>query len=110
MGGVVDGLSRALEANQLEKVSMIMDQFEAQTENMAVQSAYMEAAMRNTTALTTPEDQVVNLMQQVADEHGLELKNQLGSLSPATAASALESPGREADDPLSERLAKLRNS
>lgn len=107
MNGVVNGLSQALEANQMEKVSMIMDQFEAQSENMAVQSSYMESAMRNTTALTTPEDQVTNLMQQVADEHGLDLKNQLGSLSPA--ASAMEA-AKEADDPLTERLARLRNS
>ncbi len=108
MNGVVNGLSAALEANQMEKVSMIMDQFEAQTENLAVQSSYMESAMRNTTALTTPEDQVMNLMQQVADENGLDLKNQLGSLSPA--AANLESASKEADDPLSERLARLRNS
>jgi charged multivesicular body protein 1 len=108
MAGVVNGLSTALEANQMEKVSMIMDQFESQTENLAVQSSYMESAMHNSTALTTPEDQVVSLMQQVADENGLDLKNQLGSLSPA--ASNLESASKEADDPLTERLARLRNA
>ncbi len=106
MGGVVDGLNRALEANQMEKVSMIMDQFEAQTENLAVQSSYMESAMKNTSSLTTPEDQVVNLMQQVADEHGLELGGQLGALSVGTATAL---PQKETDDPLTERLAKLRN-
>ncbi len=108
MGSVVEGLNKALEGNQMEKVSMIMDQFEGQVENLNVQTSYMEAAMSNSSALTTPSDQVHDLMQQVADEHGLEFGSQLGNvpmLSPqASAAKEVEG------DPLTERLAKLGNS
>lgn len=109
MASVVDGLNKALEGNQMEKVSLIMDQFEGQVENLNVQTSYMESAMSNSSALTTPSDQVHDLMQQVADEHGLEFGSQLGNVpmlssSPQAASKEVES------DPLTERLAKLRNS
>ena len=107
MGSVVDGLNRALESNQMEKVSLIMDKFEENVENLNVQTSYMEASMCNSSALTTPSDQVADLMQQVADEHGLELGSQLGHAP----TSAIRTGEKESEsDPLSERLAKLRNS
>ncbi|TEB14760.1 hypothetical protein C9890_0656 [Perkinsus sp. BL_2016] len=86
MASVVDGLNRALEGNQMEKVSLIMDKFEGQVENLNVQTSYMESAMSNSAALTTPSDQVHDLMQQVADEHGLELGSQLGNIPMVTAS------------------------
>lgn len=107
MGAVVEGLNKALESNQMEKVSMLMDKFESQVENLNVQTSYMESAMSNSASLTTPADQVSDLMQQVADEHGLELGSQLGNVpSGPVATSAKETES----DPLTERLAKLRNS
>lgn len=107
MGGVVDGLNKALESNQMEKVSLLMDQFENQVENLNVQTSYMENAMSNSSALSTPADQVHDLMQQVADEHGLELGSQLGHVPSNAVTAAKETAG---SDPLTERLAKLRNS
>lgn len=110
MGAVVEGLNRALEANQMEKVSLLMDKFETQVENLNVQTSYMESAMMNSSALTTPADQVHDLMQQVADEHGLELGSQLGHV-PSGALASPAAGNKEAEgDPLTERLAKLRNS
>lgn len=108
MNTVVEGLNRALDGGQMEKVSMLMDRFETQVENLNVQTAYMETSMSTTAALTTPEDQVTDLMQQVADEHGLELGSQLGP-TPLSSVEASAVKGAEAD-PLSERLARLRNS
>jgi charged multivesicular body protein 1 len=110
MAGVVDGLNRALEANQMERVSLIMDTFESQVENLNVQTSYMESAMSSSAALTTPDDQVSNLMQQVADEHGLELGGQLGSVSMSRIGEREAASAAPEKDPLSERLAKLRNS
>ena len=80
MSSVVGSLETALQTNKLEQVSLIMDRFETQVENMGVQTAYMDTAMAGSTSLSTPEDQVMGLMQQVADEHGLELKQQLGNV------------------------------
>lgn len=111
MGSVVTSLDAALASNQLEKVSMIMDQFERQVENLNVQSASMESAMSASTAMSTPADQVSLLMQQVADEHGLELSGQM--METAAPGGRIMQEEREAvkgpKDDLSERLARLRN-
>ena len=50
-----------------------MDQFEKQFEDLDVQAEYIENTMGQTTALTTPADQVDTLINQVAEEHGLEI-------------------------------------
>jgi charged multivesicular body protein 1 len=42
-----------------------MDRFESQFEDMDVQTGYMENAMGDTTALSTPQDQVDLLLNQV---------------------------------------------
>lgn len=110
MASVVDGLNKALESNQMEKVSLLMDKFEENVENLNVQTSYMESAMSNSSALTTPSDQVSDLMQQVADEHGLELGSQLGHAPTGTVRTGATEKESESSDPLSERLAKLRNS
>ena len=95
----------------MEKVSLIMDKFESQVENLNVQTSYMESSMSNSSALTTPTDQVHDLMQQVADEHGLEFGSQLGSVPSGAITSPSASSVKEVEsDPLTERLAKLRNS
>ena len=83
-----------------------MDQFERQFENLDVPTEFVEQAMGNTTALTTPAEEVSGLMQQIADEHGLELAMDLpaaGTAVPETAPAQTEK-----QDDLSERLAALR--
>ncbi|KAI8326412.1 vacuolar assembly protein DID2 [Martensiomyces pterosporus] len=102
MTNVVRGMDRAMESMNLEKISMVMDKFESQFEDLDVQTGYMEGAMGGATTLTTPQDEVDVLMQQVADEAGLELKQELGGM---------EAPqGLPEDSELTERLAKLRNA
>lgn len=81
---------------------MVMDKFEQQFENLDVQVEYMENSMGQTTALTTPGDQVDELIQQVADENGLEVQMEL----PGTEKHLKE--GGERDE-LGERLARLRS-
>lgn len=54
-----------------------MNAFEKQFENLDVQTGVMDDAMNRQAALTTPPDQVNLLLQQIADEHGLEAKLQL---------------------------------
>ena len=83
-----------------------MDKFEKQFEDLDVQTEYMENAMGQTTALTTPQDQVEELMQKVADENGLELQMEM----PGAGSSKLGTATVEKEhDELNERLAKLRN-
>lgn len=87
---------------------MVMDTFEKQFEDLDVQTQYMENTMGNQSALTTPQTEVDTLMQQVADEHGLEL-NQSLQATPSTllAQSTREAESKEQDE-LSERLRALR--
>jgi len=47
-----------------------MDRFEQQFENLDVQSQVMEDTMCASSTLTTPQNQVDALMQEVADEAG----------------------------------------
>ncbi|ORX73613.1 vacuolar assembly protein DID2 [Linderina pennispora] len=102
MANVVRGMDRAMESMNLEKISMVMDKFESQFEDLDVQTGYMEGAMGGATTLTTPQDEVDGLMQQVADEAGLELKQELGNMVTPQALPE--------DSELTERLAKLRNA
>jgi len=44
-----------------------------------VQTEFVEQAMGNTSALSTPPEEVASLMQQIADEHGLEFASDLPS-------------------------------
>jgi len=106
MTGVVKAMDAAMKSMSLEKVSSVMDKFEKQFEDLDVQSSYMENTMSSTTTVSVPQNDVDNLMQQVADEAGLELNMELpqgetGSIGTATAASVEQ-------DELSQRLAKLR--
>ncbi|KAJ8027090.1 Charged multivesicular body protein 1b [Holothuria leucospilota] len=105
MAGVVKSIDSAMRSMNLEKVSALMDKFEKQFEDLDVQSSYMESAMSNTTTMTTPQSDVDNLMQEVADEAGLELNMELpqGQTSAIGQASASQE-----QDELSQRLAELR--
>jgi len=79
-----------------------MDTFEKQFEDLDVQSQYIQESMGTTTTTSTPQDQVRLLMQQVADEHGLELNMALPN-----ASNAAQPVAKESSD-LNERLAALR--
>ncbi|KAJ1341087.1 hypothetical protein BSLG_004328 [Batrachochytrium salamandrivorans] len=108
MAGVVNGMDKAMKSMNLEQISMVMDKFESQFEDLDVQTEYMENAMGQTTALTTPQDQVEELMHQVADANGLELQMEMPG---AGAGSLVGTVTVEKEhDALNERLAKLRNA
>ncbi|ORX35055.1 Snf7 family [Kockovaella imperatae] len=112
MGGVVKGMDKAMESMNLEKISLVMDKFESQFADLDVQTNYMESTMSDTTALATPQDQVDQLIDQVADEAGLEVRQGLGEAKvPAAVPKETESETRvavEEDGRLAERLRALR--
>jgi charged multivesicular body protein 1 len=89
---------------------MVMDKFETQFEDMDVQADYMESAMNGANAMSTPQADVDDLLQQVAEEAGLELKHELGGAAIPAEALPIPSPAVREPDQLMERLAKLRNS
>jgi len=82
-----------------------MDTFEKQFENLDVQTAVMDESMNKQVSLTTPPEQVDTLLQQIADENGLELKIGLPQVGRETVVPSAQA---EANNELSARLAALR--
>lgn len=107
MAGVVKAMESAMKSMNLEKISQLMDRFEQQFENLDVQSQVMENTMSASSTLTAPQGQVDSLMQEVADEAGLELNMEMPS---AQAGSIASTQASQEQDELSQRLAKLRQT
>jgi len=109
MVGIVKTLEKALNNNNLEQMANTMDTFEQQFENLDVQSNFVENAMGNTTAMSTPQDEVDALMMQVADEHGLEMSKAMpdAALLPTPQVAAPAQAAAPEDD-LTRRLAELK--
>ncbi|VVC43663.1 Snf7 family [Cinara cedri] len=107
MGGVVKAMDAAMKSMNLEKISSLMDKFENQFEDLDVQSSYMDNTMSQSTTTAVPQGDVEHLLQQVADEAGLELKLELPT-NPQT-ISSLSSTTTEQDE-LTQRLARLRQA
>lgn len=86
-----------------------MDKFESQFADLDVQTSYMEDAMSSTTAVSTPQDQIDQLLRQTAEEANIELQQDLAdkSLTAVPELSAKETV-KEEDDKLAQRLRALR--
>ena len=115
MKGVVKGMDNSLNALDIDKLSVLMDKFEQQFEDLDVKTQYMEGAMNATTATSTPADQVDELIGMVADKHNLQLGDafsQAGPLvkkTPVTPTAEPVGPVAVGADDLEARLANLRN-
>lgn len=99
MGGIVQGMDTVLETMDINKIAKTMDKFEQQFDSLDVRSGYMEDAIDSTTALSTPDDQVHALMQEVAAQNGLEVAAEMDSFGPlgtVTAASTAAPAGKTA--------------
>lgn len=107
MVGIVGALGKSLAGNNLEKMAQTMDQFERQFEDLDVQSNFVEGAMNQQAALSTPEDEVNQLLMQVADEHGLETNLALPNAASTPAAAPADAAANH-DDEFSRRLAELK--
>jgi len=103
MAGIVGGMEKAMQSMDMAKITAVMDQFEKQFEDIDVQTDYVEQAMNQSTSLTTPADQVDQLISAVAEEHGLALTEKLGGTVVPTGSTVVQE-----QDELTERLAKLK--
>ncbi|CAG9466926.1 unnamed protein product [Pedinophyceae sp. YPF-701] len=103
MRNVVSNLDKILKATPIEKVQMNMDKFENIFETLNVQTNAVSGAFKNQMALSTPADEVDQLVQEVATEHQLELNL---SMPDAPAKQAEAAPAQRNDD-LTSRLAAL---
>lgn len=126
MTSVVKGMDKAMENMNLERVSvsfltknqiktwmdsqisLVMDKFETQFSDLDVQTSYMEDAMSSTTAVSTPQDQIEQLLRQTAEEANIELQHELASPNMVGVAEPRSNKVGEEDDKLAERLRALR--
>ncbi|KIJ37383.1 hypothetical protein M422DRAFT_211439 [Sphaerobolus stellatus SS14] len=106
MTSVVKGMDKAMETMNLERISLVMDKFETQFADLDVQTSYMEDTMGATTAVSTPQDQVDSLLQQMAEEANIELAQDLGSKDLSQVADVAKLG--EEDKSLADRLRALR--
>ena len=91
----------------LVQISAVMDRFETQFEDLDVATGYYENATSSATAVGTPQEDVDKLMNQVADEAGVELSQEMASATPAQGIQA--APEEERESQLGERLRALRS-
>jgi charged multivesicular body protein 1 len=100
MGSMVKGLDKVLQGMNPEAISRLMDQFEHQFESMDITSQAMEDAIGQTTALSTPEDEVNTLLAKVADENGLDMRHELDQkpLKAPLSAKASDTKDGETDE------------
>ncbi|XP_063603064.1 charged multivesicular body protein 1a-like [Penaeus indicus] len=110
MSGAVGSLDKALKAMDLEKISQVMGQFESQFEDLDVRTNVMEDSMAAATTLSTPKSDVDALIQQVAEEAGLDMVSALPGMDSVGELSTVgEKTKTKEMDELDQRLASLRN-
>ena len=80
-----------------------MDRFETQFEDLDVATGYYENATSQATAVGTPQEDVDRLMNQVADEAGVELHQEMAAATPSRRIGE-----EQRDEELGERLRRLR--
>ncbi|OMJ24253.1 Vacuolar protein-sorting-associated protein 46 [Smittium culicis] len=111
MATVVVGMDKAMKSMNLEQISVVMDKFEQQFEDLDVKTGVMDSAVGGVVSSSVPVDQVDGLLKMVADEAGLEFNHSLGVNSvPNDKLPTSSVANSNPDHILSERLAKLRNS
>ncbi len=108
MKGVVGSMDKVLNSMNVEEITKVMDSFEKQFEDLDVRSEYMENAMTSSTAMTTPQNEVESLMQQVADENQIEFQS--GSDMKVKKKVVESKEEEEEEDELTMRLKKLQGS
>lgn len=109
MGQVIKGMDKALQTMNLERISLVMDKFESQFEDLDASTNYYETATNNANALTTPQEEVDELMSKIADEAGIEMKQGLADTNVDIEAPVATSISEDKEDKLAERLRALRN-
>jgi charged multivesicular body protein 1 len=97
-------MEKALASNNLEKIANTMQQFEKQFENLDLQTQVVDGVMSQQANLSTPEEDVNSLLQQVADEHNLEFSVNM----PSAAGTSVQQQQAAPESDLSKRLAELR--
>ena len=105
----VKGMANMLRKMEPEKISKMMDDFEKTLEDVDVVSQQVQNSMDNSTAGTTPQGEVDELLSILAAEKGLELNAKLNSVNPVNQPVAQGEGGGSMTD-LEARFAALNDA
>lgn len=107
MFNVVKGMDKALAGMNLEQITMVMDKFETQFEDLDTSVDVYENMGISNDAMQVDNDKVDELMSKVADENGIELRQtaKLDSLPDIKESEAIDN---EKEDALAQKLKALR--
>ncbi len=109
MAGVTHGMEQTLKTMDLEKISNLLDRFDKTFEDLDVQAMTMEQRMGNVSAQMIPSEEVDKLMQRVAEEHGLEVRERLDDAAvPSGAVVVIVDAAKKDQDELNAKLQMLR--
>ncbi|KTB18792.1 Vacuolar protein-sorting-associated protein 46 [Nakaseomyces glabratus] len=107
MAQVCKGMDKALQNMNLQQITMIMEKFEQQFEDLDTSVNVFEDMGVASDAVLVDNDKVDELMGKVADENGMELK-QSARLENIPDIKQKETVDDEKEDKLAERLRALR--
>ncbi|CCK69256.1 Did2p KNAG_0C01430 [Huiozyma naganishii CBS 8797] len=108
MASVCKGMDRALAGMNLQQITMIMDKFETQFEDLDTSVNVYENMGVSSDAMMVDNDKVDELMGKVADENGLELKQTANVDALPDVKNKVGNIDTEKEDRLAEKLRALR--
>ncbi|CAL9736313.1 vacuolar protein-sorting-associated protein 46 [Monosporozyma servazzii] len=107
MASVCKGMDKALAGMNLQQITMIMDKFETQFEDLDTSVNVYENMGVSSDAIMVDNDKVDELMGKVADENGIELR-QTAKTDTLPDIQNTESVDNEKEDRLAQKLKALR--
>lgn len=112
MVAVTQNLSQALGTMDMSQIGFTMQKFIEQSEDLDLQTKYMDSAIGESNSSSTPQGQVDGLLQRIADENGIDVADKISGHAapfgqPSNVAPAHAMPSN-AD--LEARLAALKGS
>lgn len=111
MAQTVRGMKSAMDSMNVDKLTNTMTQFETMFEDLDVKTGYMDSTLNGVASASSPVDEVDDLMNQVAAEHGLEIAQNLdaaGMVGTMTAGDTVAEPSKQTEDASMQRLRALR--
>ncbi|CAF1525991.1 unnamed protein product [Didymodactylos carnosus] len=98
-------MARVTKNMDLKTTAETMEALEREFEDLDVKTKVMDDSMQSTTTTLTPADKVASLLQEIADEAGLELNMNIPTTSQLGTSTAFTE-----QDELTKRLAALRQT
>lgn len=112
MTAVTANLDQALGTMDVTQISHTMEKFIQQSEDLDISTMVMDKAIGESTSSSTPQSQVDNLLQRIADENKLDIAGKIGGPTAPLAHPNHISPSQHigAHDDLEARLAALQGN